>query len=85
MVIDLCLRKSFATLIGTSADCKSVAYVCRRQYGVRSSATTDVAGSIAPRTICAPMSRSSACLNERHICFMDVSVCGRPVVGCVKR
>ena len=31
------------------------------------------------------MSRSSACLNERHICFMDVSVCGLPVVGCVKR
>ncbi|MFR0942103.1 MAG: hypothetical protein ACLSF2_07015 [Butyricicoccus sp.] len=37
------------------------------------------------RTICAPMSRLSACLNERHICFMDVSVCGLPVVGCVKR
>ena len=33
-------------MIGTSADCKSVAYVCRRQYGVRSSATTDVSGSI---------------------------------------
>lgn len=45
----------------------------------------DVSGSIAPCTICAPMSRSSACLNERHICFMDVSVCSLPVVGCVKR
>lgn len=45
----------------------------------------DVSGSIAPLAICAPMSRSSACLNERHICFMDVSVCGLPVVGCVKR
>lgn len=38
----------------------------------------DVSGSIAPLAICAPMSRSSACLNERHICFMDVSVCGLP-------
>ncbi len=45
----------------------------------------DVSGSIAPIAICAPMSRSSACLNERHICFMDVSVCGLSVVGCVKR
>ena len=45
----------------------------------------DVSGSIAPLAICAPISRSSACLNERHICFMDVSVCGLPVVGCVKR
>ena len=45
----------------------------------------DVSGSIAPPAICAPISRSSACLNERHICFMDVSVCGLPVVGCVKR
>lgn len=39
-------RKSFATLIGTSADCKSVAYVCRRQYGVRSSATTTFPGRL---------------------------------------
>lgn len=45
----------------------------------------DVSGSIAPLAICAPMSRSSVCLNERHICFMDISVCGLPVVGCVKR
>ena len=45
----------------------------------------DVSGSIAPLAICAPISRSSACLNERHICFMDVSVCGLPVVGCVNR
>lgn len=45
----------------------------------------DVSGSIAPLAICVPISRSSACLNERHICFMDVSVCGLPVVGCVKR
>ena len=45
----------------------------------------DVSGAIAPCTICAPMLRSSACLNERHICFVDVSVCGLPVVGCVKR
>lgn len=45
----------------------------------------DVSGPIAPLAICAPMSRSSACLNERHICFMDVSVCGLPVVGYVKR
>ena len=45
----------------------------------------DVSGSIAPLAICAPISRSSACLNERHICFMDVSVCGLPVVGCVKK
>ena len=45
----------------------------------------DVSGSIAPIAICAPMSRLSACLNERHICFMDFSVCGLPVVGCVKR
>ena len=45
----------------------------------------DVSGLIAPLAICAPMSRSSACLNERHICFLDVSVCGLPVVGCVKR
>ena len=44
----------------------------------------DVSGAIAPLAICAPMSRSSG-LNERHICFMDVSVCGLPVVGCVKR
>ena len=45
----------------------------------------DVSGSIVPLAICVPISRSSACLNERHICFMDVSVCGLPVVGCVKR
>ena len=45
----------------------------------------DVSRSIAPLAICAPISRSSACLNERHICFMDVSVCDLPVVGCVKR
>lgn len=45
----------------------------------------DVSGSIAPIAICALISRSSACLNERYICFMDVSVCGLPVVGCVKR
>lgn len=45
----------------------------------------DVSGAIAPLAICVPISRSSACLNERHICFMDVSVCGLPVVGCVKR
>ena len=45
----------------------------------------DVSWSIALPAICAPISRSSACLNERHICFMDVSVCGLPVVGCVKK
>nr|WP_270384751.1 MULTISPECIES: hypothetical protein [unclassified Butyricicoccus] len=45
----------------------------------------DVSWSIAPIAICAPISRSSVCLNERHICFMDVSVCGLPVVGCVMR
>ena len=34
--------------------------VCRRQYGERSSATTDVSGSIAPSTICAPICRDQA-------------------------